>query len=326
MKITRTGLSVLLIAGMAQAAAAFEIKAYSPSKGTVEIRSGSEYTNRPFSSFSAAEQQQITDWLADKEFQSSSGLSIETEKKEVRQPLDKMGKGSRVEGKIAEVSYTITLENRSEAALENIEVAYQIFYKQCEYSTSETKQNMRRTGTEHITLAPGSTRTLETITVSIRDGRILPITQETTISTPFGSSSFVTGPPTTYLRDRLGGLYLCVSKKDASGKSIEREYMVGDVPEKEEWATYYDPQGKTSQSNETWSKEKIQKQTEWAERSSIGAFYLGEYYSRQGDMQKAKKWADKSRKLLGTLLPEQREVITKRLEALDQAVKDAEER
>ena len=55
MKITRTGLAVLLIAGMVQAAEEFEIRAYSPSKGTVEIRSGSEYTTRHFDSFSAAE-------------------------------------------------------------------------------------------------------------------------------------------------------------------------------------------------------------------------------------------------------------------------------
>ena len=239
MKITRTGLAVLLIAGMAQASAAFEVKEYSPSSGTVEIRSGSEYTNRPFSSFSAAEQQQITGWLADKEFQSSSGLSIETEKNEVRQPLDKMGKGPRVEGKTADVSYTITLENRSEAALENIEVAYQIFYEQCEYSTKETKRNIRRTGTEHITLAPGSTRTIESSAVPIREGRILPITQ----AMDYGPDI---GPPTTYLKDRLKGLYLCVSKKDANGKSMEREYMVGDVPEKEAWAAYQQ-QGKAPQ-------------------------------------------------------------------------------
>ena len=116
--------------------------------------------------------------------------------------------------------------------MENIEVAYQIFYKQCEYSTKETKLNIRRTGTDRITFAPGSTRTLETVTVSIRDGKILGRTYYTR---PSGDT---VGTPTRYLRDRPGGLYLCVSKKDASGKSIEREYMVGDVPEKEDWAAY----------------------------------------------------------------------------------------
>ena len=45
-----------------------------------------------------------------------------------------------------------------------------------------------------------------------------------------GSSVFVGG--------RVKGLYLCVSKKDARGKGIEREIMVGDVPEKEAWAAY----------------------------------------------------------------------------------------
>ena len=252
--------------------------------------------------------------------------------------------------------------------MENIEVAYQIFYKQCEYSTKETKLNIRRTGTDRITFAPGSTRTLETVTASIRDGRILPITQETTISTPYGSPTFVTGPPTTYLRDRLGGLYLCVSKKDASGKSIEREYMVGNVPEKEDWDTYqalgkatktkedraaYQEHGKASKTvvsrkppisgsktpstvtqdknphvkahspEETWSEAEIQRRTKVAEGNSGAAVYLGEYYLVHGDMQKAKQWADKARKMLP---PGRQESTMKRIEAVDQAIKKAEER
>ena len=155
MKVTRTGLAVLLIAGMAQAASAFEIKAYSPSKGTVEIQSGSEYTNRPFSSFSAAEQQQITGWLADKEFQSTFGLSISAEQKKKTNkisafldPSQKLEDGGLemtfTEGEVSSVSYVIKLENLSQVEFHNLVMEYRIFYE-IQKGSEKTKKCVRRT-------------------------------------------------------------------------------------------------------------------------------------------------------------------------------------
>ena len=125
--------------------------------------------------------------------------------------------------------------------------------------------------------------------------------------------------------------------------------MVGDVPEKEAWAAYQqqgkapqtviprnktssavtqgkNPQTKLHSRNETWSEEELQKRTETAQRNSIGAVFLGEYYRIHGDMQKAKQWADKAREMLERLPPAQREATAKRIEALDQAIKASGER
>lgn len=46
------------------------------------------------------------------------------------------------------------------------------------------------------------------------------------------------GKPTVYIKDRLLGMYVCVSKKDWNGHIIKQEFQEGRIPDKNEWAEY----------------------------------------------------------------------------------------
>ena len=330
MKFIRQGIALFLIAGMAQAAEEFEVKAYSPLSGAVEISCGGEITNRPFSSFGAAEQQKITGWLADKEFQSSSGLVIETEKKEVRRKTN-AGKNTdwaHIEGKTTDISYGITLENRSEVAFENVEIAYQIFYER--WDEAKKVEKVQRSGTYRENLPPSSIRTFETQSASIRDEKIVYLTySRLDDGTEYGA-------PTINVQDKLAGLYLCVSKKDDNGKTIDRECIVGEVPGKEARANYQQrekdeqtviPNPPDGSGGNVMSERMFRQYTKAAEKGNyLCALDLGEHYCGRGDLQKARQWTDKARERIEKLPSEERGMLLRRLTNLDQKIKASAER
>ena len=227
MKIIRLSFTILSLAYISRGATneAYEITSYFPDKGIVGIKYGAVRTNRPFSSFSSTEQQQITDWLEDKEFQ-NGGLSVEITKKKDRK---KTGLGETMD-----VTYVITLENRSEVDFSNIEIESRVFYE--EQRGSQEIQHAPQKN-ERLSLAAGETRTIQTKTAVIRD--------EKQVSPGFGSSySFNTpggtisgdnsfgGAPTVYYKDRLLGMALYISKKNRYGENIRHEFEEGNIPDR----------------------------------------------------------------------------------------------
>jgi hypothetical protein len=243
MKIIRLGLAALLFAGIA-CAEEFDLMDYSPKTETVWIKTSTGQTKRSFESFSAEDQQKITGLLADREFK--SGLSVDMEKKEDPRKT--------AQGEIKDTTYTIGLKNQTEAALGNVEITYQIFY---ERRDGKTEEKVRQTGVYRANLSPGETKTFETPIVPIRNERRLGsggggnftyTTPTTSFTDPGGgmhtfggetrTASGGGGAPTVYIRDRLIGMYLCVSRKDLNGKIIKHEYEEGVVPDEDARKNY----------------------------------------------------------------------------------------
>jgi len=347
MKIIRQGIALFLIAGLAQAAEEFEVKAYSPSSGAVEISCGGEITNRPFNSFSADDQQKITGWLADKEFQSSFGLSITTEQqkkrvtensKKVSPKTAKKGEGgNKVETTVGEfqgVSYLIKFENLSQVEFQNLGMEYRIFYETQEGSEKTKKYERGMTVCEK--LLPGEIWTFETPVITIRAAQ-KEVTNIDWKGTNIMEATKVTR--STSVKDRFKGMHLCVSKKGRSGENIERECIVGSVPEKENWADYQQQEKPNSaeQAPKTemrkpvvgkdWSEEQLQHYIQNGNYGNyMSALVVAEYYYRQGDQKKTKQWADKVRTLVKSRPKAQQEEAAKRLAVLDQMGKESDER
>ena len=252
MNIIRLSFAILSLACITYGATneTFEITSYFPGNGEVGIKSGAGgRTNRPFSSFSEAEQQQITAWLADKEFQ-NGGLSVEiTEKK----TTNSKGLGNLI-GQIEDVSYAVSLENRSEAGFSDVQIESRMFYKT---KVGDVETQYCSVKLDRLSLSAEESRTVETTSLQLRDGR----TRSTQAMDAFGTTvtlsgvpggpSFTTGgssmksesadwkytPPTQY-KDRFLGMYLCVSRKDRNGNIIKQEFEEGRVPDKKDWADY----------------------------------------------------------------------------------------
>lgn len=348
MKIIRQGIALFLIAGLAQAAEEFEIKAYSPSSGTVEINCGGKIIDRPFSSFSPAEQKQITGWLADKEFQSSSGLNIAAEQQKktgetnslaVTPDRSKNGVNAKTiektAGEVQDVSYVIKLENHSQVEFQNLGVEYRMFYETQEGS-EKTKKCERGTAVCEK-LLPGEIWILETSSVAVREA------QKDITRVEWKVKDVSVGSQNTSrlvsVKDRFKGMYLCVSKKGRSGENIERECMVGSVPEKENWSDYQqqekpDPAEQAPKTEmrkpvvgKNWSEEQLQHYIQNGNYGNhMSALVVAEYYYRQGDQKKTKQWADKVRTLVKSRPKEQQEEAAKRLAVLDHMGEEPAER
>lgn len=346
MKIIRLGLAALLFAGMAQAGEEIQIISYFPDKGTVCVDQGAGKTNRPFCSFTDAEQKKITGWLADREFE-NSGLSVTIEEKkttkENKSPND--SKGGRCSGEVNYISYVITLENRAKVSFKDVSVNARIFYETYEKQARAKTVNILKESSETISLSPGETRTVKTKAVPIRDQKIVYEGQimessGVTVSGPsglmtVGGGDTLVGPPTRYMRDRLKGLYLCVSKQDLNGKTTIHEFENGNPPEKENWADYQQ-QGKSNLTEKvstakgeisddvgTWSEEDLRSHIQKGKHGIYtSALLVAEYYYKQGDQEKTKEWADKVRKLVKQTPKEHREekakIVAARLAVLDQ--------
>lgn len=233
MKTIRLGLILLFVAGFArgEATSALEIKSYSSKDGVVIIKSGAGATNRPFSSFSTEEQQQITDWLADREFK-SSGLNVEIEKSEASDEVKKLDFSEpRVafrRGETKTVTYSVVVENRSVVPFNNIRLDSRLFI---ESMVAKSKLKTCFTETKTLSLAPGEKQKVSLRPALIRDELIQ-------VSDQVVSGTVRSGDPTVHNQDRLVGMYLCVSKKDQNGSAIEHKFEDGNVPDEKRWADY----------------------------------------------------------------------------------------
>jgi hypothetical protein len=336
MKIIWLGFAVLLIAGMAQATENFEIISYFSDKGIVRINQGTGQTNRPFSSFTSEEQKQITDWLADTDFLSSTRLSIAAEKQKERDDIystevtpsrAKSGaNGKTIEkttGAAQNVSYTIELESSSAAKFRNISIAYRVFYEEKEGAIS-TKKCAYGT-TTCAELLPGDTWTFATPAIDIRTGTKEIINVEWQGSNIMDSQSRTRS---VSVQDKLKGAYFLVTKVDRNGELIQRECWVGLVPEKENWPDYQQdsPMEKSLKVKtngavvgKTFSAEQIQQYTKRAEDGNyMSALVLCEYYYGQGDPEKTKRWADLVKKLVKSRPKGQQEEAENRLASIGQ--------
>ncbi len=304
MKVIRLALATLFIAGIAQASEEFEIKSYSPDTGTVEIKCATGLTSRVFSSFSADDQQKITDWLTDKEFQ-SCGLNIETDKKEDRTR-------SRA-GERADLSYIVTLKNQTQVEFKNVQIEYRMFY---ETQSGESKSKNSKAGSQfYKKLLPGETVSFETAPMLIRNEKIM--------TSGSWSFDYVDARSTVYVKDRFIGMHLCVSKKGRDGKTIEREKEDGLPPEKKSWADYPPPEEKpvtpgTRPDLHNLSETEIRTYTVQADGGDYkSAYLLCSYYSFQGNKEKTIKWVSKTRELIAKKAPKEDQSIAQMRASLE---------
>jgi|GEM_PF-4252559 len=349
MKVIRLGLILLSVAGVSFCATDgdYEIKAYSPETGIVEIRCGTQYTNRPFSSFSAAEQRKITKLLADKAFENSD-LRITVEKKKTADNISEENKGRTQRSETEYVSYVVTLENQTAVEIDHITVESRTFYE-TDNGTDRTKKV--RTERYQVSLRPGEKKVMEMGFVVIRD--------EVTMSgggygivgvsvSSFGGVQTTTAEKpmnTTRINDRLAGMHLDVSRVDRHGETITREEEDGNPPPKDRWSKYrnsktidHAPEKNKTQTEQSGSiskngvgpllsEEQIQTYTKQADRGShMSAYVVCRHYSALKDQAKAKQWADKTRELLDRLPAEQQTTKIKMFDALDLWEKRAAER
>jgi hypothetical protein len=279
-----------------------------------------------FTSFSKQEQQTILGWLADQEFE-NAGLDVAIEKKKTTKKTTFSNNEAGLCGEIDYITYDITLENRAEVPFKKISVFAEIFYQT--QDGQEEKKSLVETTDWTIDLSPGEIRTLKTRTVSLRDERkVSPGITSVSGYSPGGGFSTSTsgGAPTIFYRDKLVGTTFHVSKKGQDGKRIKHKFEDGNPPDEEKQREYRISKPNpapvsfagTKKSTSDWTEEELQRRTIIAGRNSIGAVNLGEYYSKHGDVQKAKKWAAKAREMLEKLPPKQQEAVAKRIAALEE--------
>jgi hypothetical protein len=230
MKIIRLSFAILSLACIAHGATneAFEITSYFRTRGIVGIEYNGVRTNRPFSSFSSAEQQQITDWLADEEFK-GSGLSVEIEEHKTSTKSDYADGDGQTKGTAETIFYEVTVVNNTDAVLNNMQIECRTFYL-----GDITRSQWAGVGVDKycrinrvtLSIVPGEARRFNTSDVSIRN-----------LKTDFPSSQ---GRPqaTRYTKDDLEGLVVSVSRKDRNGEVHSKTYENGSPPNERDWGKY----------------------------------------------------------------------------------------
>lgn len=220
MKIIRLGVAILSLAYVAHGATneAYEITSYFPDKGIVGIKYGAVRTNRPFSSFSPAEQQQITDWLTDKGFESK--LRVELEKVEQDGEVGRMGSHKII-------SYNITFENRSEVPLSGIKAEYRIFFEagRCEIFGKTKALPWYTPGEFKFDLEASEARTFSTEEIHIRNGP------------GSGGRPVEGGHMALEYKAKFIGLHVNVSRTGRTGIRTERKFQ-DEAPPQEEWVQW----------------------------------------------------------------------------------------
>lgn len=236
MKGFRLGLLLLSAAAIASGTASgeFDVKAYSPETGVVELRCGEDYTNRLLSSFSWFEQKKIAGQLADKAFQGSD-LRITVEKKKTTEKISEQQPARTRTGQIDKIRYVVTLENRAPVEIGHIVLGSHVFYEESD-GTNRTKRVL--SGTREVSLRPGEKIDIAMGEVSIRD-ELITIGGRTIESTFFGQAqALVTSGTITRKKDRLVGMHLDVSRDDVQGQNVSREEEDGNPPPRDLWSKY----------------------------------------------------------------------------------------
>jgi hypothetical protein len=234
--IQKAATLVLLAAGLIWAdgnpsPAAYEITSYTPKDGLVGVKTGTVRTNRPFSSFSPEEQQNINAWLADYSFK-ASGLRVKISKKKTKNDVEeKTTHGPLVStrrGQAETIDFEIILENRSAVPLSGIQLESRVFF---EKKDGNNERKLYSTKTASINLAPGEVYTLSLDPLVLRNESI----QTPEVPTTGG---YYEGKPTVYNRDALEGVRVRLTRTDRNGEVVERLVEDGNPPEDKKCEQY----------------------------------------------------------------------------------------
>ncbi len=234
--IEKAGVMVLLAAGLIWAdgnpsPAAYEITSYNPKDGLVGVKTGTVRTNRPFSSFSPEEQQNINAWLADYSFK-ASGLRAKISKKKTKTDVEeKKARGRLTEtrrGQSETIDFEIILENRSAIPLSGIRLESHVFF---EKKDGDNERKLYSTKAASIDLAPGEVYALPLDPLVLRNE---------SIQTPdFSDGDYMWhGKPTVYNRDALEGVRVRLTRTDRNGEGVERLVEDGNPPEDKKCEQY----------------------------------------------------------------------------------------
>lgn len=235
-KITTIGIALLLLAGGAAAenlvlgeeqglSEKIEVLNYDGKEKSVKVRTDSEISQRPFSTFSESIQKLILAWAADETFESSSGLRVRIKEVSESRSVDKKSADERTNGDIERVFYEVELENWGDVPVDDVTVQAIVFYEQIE---GKSEKKVRSASSEKLTIFPGSKKTFKSSPLEIRD---LVTRYENYFDDDSAQSS-------TYIEDDLKGVIVILKRTDRNGRVITRELKDGRPPKPKEREEY----------------------------------------------------------------------------------------
>ncbi len=236
-KMICLGLATLLLAGVviakpdlilvdkSGALNEWELVLYNPVNGAMELKGLAGKMNKPFAKFNLENKRKIIDWLEREKFEPSTQMRLSVGAVERSYKVEKKKPswhpGVYTIGEVEVVSYNLSLANVSPLPTGKMKVEIMVF---CEDHRGANKR--RIVETIYVDIPPAETWAYKTRPVQIRDLRSVQIGSE------------YSGDTTSIIRDRLKGMYLCISKKNQYGNLITRELERGRLPKKEKWPEY----------------------------------------------------------------------------------------
>ncbi len=204
-----------------------KIISHSTQTGSTKIQTEKSISRRPISAFTPESQEKISHWLADKNFRLKSKLTASFRATHagsfsniVGTITDSRTKTTREDTigtkELSFCSYKINLTNKASTPFENLTLDYRIFYTQ-RWSKDFTGKYQLAGSTNCNFLSAGGTLEFKT--------------------NPFLSAIYYksaprirwTGKPRSF-SSSIEGIWLCVRKKDVTGRWIEQEIKYGEVP------------------------------------------------------------------------------------------------
>ena len=233
-KITTIGCTILLLAGSSFARSTLildktfglaedekiEVLAYMGEEKSAKIKTADGISLRAIDSFPEAAQKEIFAWAADKAFESSSGLRVRIKQAKERRSVDTKKGRRRTTGDVDLITYTAELENRSDVALKGVTVEAVIYYEQ---HHDKNEQKLKVSSSAKFDFSPAGKEKFVTDTVQIRDQIIK--------HDAYQSDGYeYDTPPSEYLKDKLNGMALVLTRKNRNGKVVTREFKDGRPP------------------------------------------------------------------------------------------------
>ncbi len=328
------GLATLLLAGAVLAqgyltlgekdglAEECEVRGYEGDEKTVRVQCSTGITNQPLSSFSAANQQKIMDWVSGKIFMSSSKLRVTIDREETRrryeQPKYIHPGAPYLKGSSENVWYVIGLENRASIEMKNVTIEYRIFY---ETQVGKSKKKRKATGNKIFNIQPGKFEAFNSQTVRIRNEHRVTPGSNNGFSFTFPGGRTVSGGSSASMirmKDRMKGISLCLSWRNRHGKLLTREYEEGTPPEEKKWGEYelvsprreeptpsLPPPTKPAISNEmirveggTFMMGYRGRQDAPVHQVTVSPFEISKYETTQGEMARVMNWAYENEKIV----------------------------
>ena len=181
---------------------------------SVRLSCSSGATNYPISSFNETDQKTIKKRVSNKDFMSSSKLSINI--KGIKEHAEVSGYADCL------IRYAITVENRSTCEMKDLTVKYRIFHQEL---SSSSKLNLSKTlfsGDQFFDLASGEKKIVYT-QAGTENGISRPAPVGGTYTTPGA---------------RVEGIHLQLKKSNSPERPAERSYKEGAVPPEGKWREY----------------------------------------------------------------------------------------